>query len=307
MEIHKREEYDMEFIKSLIANEVEESINIDFKASGALSKAEPKKKEMSKDVSAFANSNGGIIIYGLNENNHKADSFSFIDGNEFSKEWLEMVISSSIQRNIPNLKIFPIRNRGKIEETIYVVQIPESTEAPHICIDKKFYKRYDFQSKAMEEYEVRNLYGRKIKSKLLLSGYSISHIETNDNKLKLHITTGVLNTGDTSETNYKINAYVREFEPNFCELNWARENINYSCASFEDRSLKVSNFGTAPIYPDEKIDLLRFNLEITKGKAREYLEKTKLEFRLYYPNGEDVITVNLNEINSDLIAKNYYD
>ncbi|MCM0666221.1 hypothetical protein [Flavobacterium tyrosinilyticum] len=44
MEIHKREEYDLNFLQSLIDNGIEESINIDFKAGQALSKDESKKK-----------------------------------------------------------------------------------------------------------------------------------------------------------------------------------------------------------------------------------------------------------------------
>ena len=35
MELHKLENYDIEFIDSLIKNEIEESINIDFKAAEA--------------------------------------------------------------------------------------------------------------------------------------------------------------------------------------------------------------------------------------------------------------------------------
>lgn len=180
MELHRLKEYDIDFVNSLISNEIEESINIEFKSAEALSKVDSKKKELSKDVSAIANSNGGIIVYGINEVNHKAESISFIDGNEFSKEWIEQVISSTIQRNIPELKIFPIRENGDINKTIYIVQIPESTEAPHICKDKKFYKRYNFESVAMEEYEVRQLYGRRIKSKLGLNGYNISYIKNQD-------------------------------------------------------------------------------------------------------------------------------
>ena len=89
-ELHKLETYNIETIKSFINNEIEESIHIEFKSSGALSKKDNEKKEVSKDVSAFANSDGGIIIYGIEEKNHKANDFSFIDGNEYTKEWLKM-------------------------------------------------------------------------------------------------------------------------------------------------------------------------------------------------------------------------
>ena len=144
-EIHKLEDYDIEFINSLIENEIEESIHLDFKAGEALSKSDSKKKEVSKDVSSFANSDGGIIIYGITEKNHKAYQLSFIDGNIYTKEWLEQIISTTIKRNINGLKIFPIRNNGKISESIYIVQIPQSLDAPHLSRDKRFYKRYNFE------------------------------------------------------------------------------------------------------------------------------------------------------------------
>lgn len=303
MEIHKRENYDMEFIQSLITNGVEESINIDFKAGEALSKIDAKKKELSKDVSAFANSNGGIIIYGLNEKNHKADSFSFIDGNEFTKEWLEQVISSTIQRNIPGLKIFPVRNQGNINETIYVVQIPESNEAPHICKDKKFYKRYNFESIAMEEYEVRNLYGRKIKSKLMLSGYHISFLEKKgfDNYV-FNCLSGVTNVGELEVANYKVNVYFSDV--NLKKLNWSwdqsPDKMNYTHTVISAERLKISNFGTTHIYPNETIDLIKFRFEIKEADLKDVLENIEVEFKVFYADGEDSIIVDLKELYSKL-------
>lgn len=67
MDLLEIQEYSIEIIESLIANEVEENIHLDYKASGALGKKDEKKSEIVKDVSAFANSDGGIIIYGLTE------------------------------------------------------------------------------------------------------------------------------------------------------------------------------------------------------------------------------------------------
>lgn len=85
MELHNRKSYDLNFLQSIIDNEIEESIHIDFKRSESLSKTDLAKKEISKDISAFANSDGGIIIYGIEEINHKASNFSFVDGNIFHK------------------------------------------------------------------------------------------------------------------------------------------------------------------------------------------------------------------------------
>jgi predicted HTH transcriptional regulator len=143
-------------LKSLITLGVEESINLDFKAAGSLDITDKKKAEIAKDVSAFANSAGGMIIYGINEVNHKASSFSPIDGSTYTKEWLEQIIQTRIQRKIEDLKIIPVRIDNDVHKSIYVIKIPESSSAPHMTSDKKFYKRYNFESVQMEEHEIRN-------------------------------------------------------------------------------------------------------------------------------------------------------
>ncbi|WP_228414812.1 helix-turn-helix domain-containing protein [Chryseobacterium sp. G0201] len=57
----------LEKINQFIKDCIEENIHLDYKGAGSISKVNEKKKEISKDVSAFANSDGGTIIYGVRE------------------------------------------------------------------------------------------------------------------------------------------------------------------------------------------------------------------------------------------------
>lgn len=60
MFFYELDEYTLADVNSLITNEVEEDIHLDYKASGALDKADNKRTEITKDVSAFANSDGDM-------------------------------------------------------------------------------------------------------------------------------------------------------------------------------------------------------------------------------------------------------
>ncbi len=57
-------------ILNLIVNKVEENISLDYKECIALTNTDRAKNDISKDISAFANSVGGTIIYGVKENSH---------------------------------------------------------------------------------------------------------------------------------------------------------------------------------------------------------------------------------------------
>lgn len=54
-----------EELKQWIANGVEESLTLDYKAKGVLAKE--KRGEIAKAVSAMANSAGGVVVYGVSE------------------------------------------------------------------------------------------------------------------------------------------------------------------------------------------------------------------------------------------------
>jgi Putative DNA-binding domain len=294
---YDKTEYSFSDVKSLIDNEIEESIYLDFKEAAALDRTDGKKKDISKDISSFANSDGGIIIYGIKEQNHKAHSLSYIDGNIYTKEWLEQTINSSIQRRIPDIQIFPVRNSGNMQETIYIVKIPKSYEAPHISKDKRFYKRFNFESVQMEEYEIRQLYGQKLKSKLILGSWMITNVtdyKNGNNNFKFKCEASVINEGDVIETTYKVNVYLENFN-SYIKASWPQNQSNYDYTWLEQKRVKISANGISGIYPNESVNAIRFELEVSFDKLIEAFKDLKIEITLFYPNGEDKIQPNLDD------------
>lgn len=164
-------EWEEEDIEALIRDGVQESLTLDYKACGSLDRNNPKSKaDLSKDVSAFANSAGGTLIYGVVEENHLPVRMDAgYDPVVITREWIEQVINSNIQRRINGIRIKQIvlhnSNPGRV---MYVVHIPQSDRAPHMASDHKFYKRHNYLSEPMEEYEVRDVANRSTEPDLAL-------------------------------------------------------------------------------------------------------------------------------------------
>lgn len=151
-------------LSQMITNKIEENLHLDYKGAGSLAATDGKKKEIAKDISAFANSDGGYVIYGILEYSdvalrHLPEKFDPIDRTVISKEWLEQVINSNIQPKISGLTIHPIALNSDANQVAYVVNIPKSNTA-HQASDKKYYKRYNFESVAMEDYEIKDIINR---------------------------------------------------------------------------------------------------------------------------------------------------
>ena len=147
-------------IERLIRDQVQESIHLDYKGSKALS---PKERdEIAKDVSAFANSDGGILIYGVEEDKSthlpvRIDNG--VDDSICSREWLENTVTSRITPKVDDVRVLPLSaGPGR---SLYVVSVPKSFRGPHQASDRRFYKRHNFKSEPMEEYEINDVRNRR--------------------------------------------------------------------------------------------------------------------------------------------------
>jgi len=154
-------------VEQYITDQIQENLNLDYKAAGAFSKEnkvkDKKIEDISKDVSAMANSQGGVIIYGVKEfegeKRFLPEKIDPIDQTIFSKEWLEQIINSNIHPKILGIVIHPIQIDTHANHVVYVVEIPQSTTA-HQAKDLKYYKRFNFLSEAMQDYEIRDVMNR---------------------------------------------------------------------------------------------------------------------------------------------------
>ncbi|WP_088014525.1 helix-turn-helix domain-containing protein [Gottfriedia acidiceleris] len=250
-------------IEELIKNEVQEDLYLDYKQSDSLFNTPGNKKEISKDVSAFANSGGGTLVYGVIEDKATHLPIAIDDGvnpREISKEWLENVITSNIHRKIPDLRINQIRlTSGNV---IYVVYVPQSSLAPHMAADKRYYKRYNFKSESMTEYEVRDVGNRFVAPNLMLNieiqnqpDPLIGSDENYTNQIGLNIY--ISNESITPAT---YTAIKLSFDPkiNLPSLGGEEEESVYI---IEDRSMIMKSF-VKHISPTDKPILKGFALKL---------------------------------------------
>jgi hypothetical protein len=210
----------LEKIESYIENKIEENLNLDYKASGSLQRNDNKTSEISKDVSAFANSDGGIIIYGIKEdqiNRHLPDSIDPINRNEISKEWLEQIIQSKIRPRINGIIIHSVSVTEQTHEVVYVVEIPKSNTA-HQANDKKYYKRFNFNSEPMYDYEIRDILNRNkspiIDIELEIKKYTYEVKQQNFGIPPFNIETGGIHQNSEPSKEYKTNYILRIFARN---------------------------------------------------------------------------------------------
>lgn len=153
----------------LIADAVEENLNLEYKRAASLENDDPKEIEITKDVSAFANSAGGTLIYGIAEpddkkHRHRPERLDPISRAVTSKEWLEQIIQT-IQPRIDGIVIHPVPIDEAADTVCYVVEVPQSHTA-HQARDHVYYKRQNFNRPPMEDYEIRDVMGRRSHPKI---------------------------------------------------------------------------------------------------------------------------------------------
>mgnify|MGYP000862458121 FL=1 len=173
-------------LQNFITSGIEESLTLEYKSAEALDRNETKKKEITKDVSAMANSAGGVIIYGIREyaesdKRHLPERITPVDRTAFPREWIEQIIQA-IRPRIDGIVIHSVSLASGDADVAYIIEIPQSNTA-HQASDHRYYKRFNFQAVPMEDYEVRDVMFREQTPDIALNFL----VEINENSRNLVI------------------------------------------------------------------------------------------------------------------------
>lgn len=150
----------IEDLQALIDNEVSESKTIEFKET-LPSNSRDDKKEFLADVSSFANAGGGLLIYGIKEEQGIAVELSGLRNINVDSEILrlENLLRDSIEPRVPSIQIssVPLQSGGNI----LIIQVPRSWAQPHVVNFSghwRFYSRNSAGKYALDVSELRSAF-----------------------------------------------------------------------------------------------------------------------------------------------------
>ncbi len=155
-----------EDLQFLVDRGIEESRLLEYKQELDLG-LKKQNKEAAKDFSAFANGQGGIIIYGIQEEAQEDGAKKPVGLSPLTdgglKEQLETVLVNSVTPRFD----FAIHKIPQAEAKGFflVAEIPQSLSGPHMVVvgkDNRYYKRRNFCAEPMTEEEVRIAYERNL-------------------------------------------------------------------------------------------------------------------------------------------------
>ena len=156
---------DFSDIERIVNNKLSESKSLDYKREINLEKGD--EKNILYDIASFANSDGGILVFGVSEskdsdgkNNGLPDEIIGLNIDNFDKLILKIedLIHSSIEPNIPNITIKVLSNKDK---NVLLIAIPKPIGLPRMVTynnSNKFYKRRNSGKYLLDIFELNQLF-----------------------------------------------------------------------------------------------------------------------------------------------------
>jgi len=262
-----------ENLQYLIDNQILEQKTLEYKLI-LLGNSDGDKKEFLADVSSFANTNGGIIIYGIREDeSHIPVELIGLDINSDDEQRrLESIIRDGIEPRIPNIaiKIIDLNNGNKS----LLIRIPKSWLSPHMVTFKgtsKFYLRASNGKYQMDIGEIRTAFT-----------HSDSQIQQIKNFVQNRISEIYSNNPQLQMDNYpKLVVHIvpiSSFETSICEnFNRLSEIVLLPmCSGGANRGYNADGLITYSRYQDD--GLVRGYVQIFRNGVIEAVSSFLSEF-----------------------------
>ena len=122
------------------------------------------KKELGKQVSAFANSGGGYIVFGVGDKTRVLEACPDKVGRQPMGDYLSNMVEQSVDYPVSNYQIFRMAFDSDSSKGIYLIRIEDSPAAPHQAKDERqYYYRIFGHSKPAPHFHLELLRQRQTK------------------------------------------------------------------------------------------------------------------------------------------------
>jgi hypothetical protein len=186
-------------IDEFISEHKPENLILDFKAKSDSDGNKPlntnDKSNFAKALSGFANSSGGVLVWGVGEEKVDGIRVAYVrkpisNLTRFVQN-LEALLPEAVVPSVEGVRIEPIKISDKDDKGYVVVLIPESPKPPHRAEFKlhQYFKRSGDSFLAMEHFEIEDMFGRRARPDLVFEvAYETIDIKQDLHKYKLVIT-----------------------------------------------------------------------------------------------------------------------
>jgi len=143
-------------INTIVHNKIPESRIIEYKLE-LHSETDAGNKEFLKDISAFANTVGGYLIYGIHEQKGIPVEIEGVEVADFDKIKLrfESLLRTGVDPPIRGVDFVPVD--FKDSKKVIVIHVPKSISRPHVVKIKNHFRFYGRNSSGVHMLEVDDL------------------------------------------------------------------------------------------------------------------------------------------------------
>lgn len=148
-------------LKELVDNKIPEDKHLEYKGELDLNNPDHKRKLL-KTVCAFANTNGGLLIYGISESEGNPEKLNPLSVTNHDQEKIS-ILSSIMSNSEPTIPSIEIEHIEKSPNEIFIlIKVPRSWNLPHrVKTSKKtkdFYIRRGNYSEKMDIFDLRTAF-----------------------------------------------------------------------------------------------------------------------------------------------------
>lgn len=190
--MNKKTKWTIEDLKNLLGQA--ESSRLEFKSSRLLSKNKDEYiRDLTREISAFANSEGGIIIIGIEEDKKIKPpvALSLSDGvnkSDFPLDTFQKTIESNFSPYLPNMHFYEVFLNKSNNKIAIIIDVPQGNTA-YQAKDRLYYGRSEFEVKSLPDHEIRL---RMLKKQISSASFII---EKDFDSLNYKFKTFIRNTG----------------------------------------------------------------------------------------------------------------